>query len=309
MHLKFIRQILPSPEFHSHCQQVQEVGGGSKENPIRVPSTEGSKSKREPPSESFKEVLIGEIDSSEVEKGLKLIAALRREGGNIVAELDVENYSRDVQELQYSVVGKLTMMQGEMAPTNMNIKKKLQAAWGLKDFKVIPLRGGVYHILLDSLQDQSIVMAKGASNMHPGVFSVSRWYPGFNPAKYIITTSQVWIRPHNLPLEYRKQQNILNIAGGVRLTLKINPLPISLYHKLYARVFVDIDFTQPLPETILVKMIHEESKLNISRFVSIEYKKLPKFCSKCFVFSHKTSECKNGRNNFTRQEYKDRRID
>lgn len=83
--------------------------------------------------------------------------------------------------------------------------------------------------------------------MKPGVLRIPKWFSGFDPINYNVTTSLVWIRLHDIPLEYRKEHNILNIAGGVGLPLKINPLTSSLYHGLYARVHVDIDFAQPLP--------------------------------------------------------------
>lgn len=91
-------------------------------------------------------------------------------------------------------------------------------------------------------------MSKVAIYLKPGILRILRWFVGFDPTNYKVTTSQVWIRLHEIPLEHREEQNILNIAGGVRLPLKIDPLMISLYQGLYAQVFVDIDFTQPLPE-------------------------------------------------------------
>lgn len=76
-------------------------------------------------------------------------------------ELDVKDYRGVVRELQFSVVGRLSLQHGEMVPTNIVVKEKPGATWGLKNFKVIPLKGGVYHILLYSQEDQSLVMTKG----------------------------------------------------------------------------------------------------------------------------------------------------
>lgn len=73
-----------------------------------------------------------------------------------------------------------------------------------------------------------------------------RWQPGFNPFNFMITTSQVRIRLHDIQLEFRKEQNMLIIAGGVGLPLKIDPLTISLYHGMYVLVLVDVDLSQPL---------------------------------------------------------------
>lgn len=118
---------------------------------------------------------------------------------------------------------------------------------------------------------------------------------GFDPSNYKVTTSQVWIRMHELLLEYRKEQNVLNIARGVGLPLRINPLMISLYRGLYARVLVDIDFMKPLSERILAKMIDNESGLDISFFVPITYERQPKFYCHCSVFTYETIGCKKRR--------------
>lgn len=86
-------------------------------------------------------------------------------------------------------------------------------------------------------------MAMGAVNLKLGVLRVSRWFPGFDPSNYKLTTSKICIRLHDLPLEYRKVQNILNITVDVGLPLKIDLLTLNLYHGMYVSVLVDVDFT------------------------------------------------------------------
>lgn len=76
---------------------------------------------------------------------------------------------------------------------------------------------------------------------------------------------------------------------------------ISLYHGLFARVLVDMDFSQPLLEKILAKMIDKESKLDVSFFVPISYENLPKFCMNFMAFTHDTVACKKGINMQTLQ--------
>lgn len=77
-------------------------------------------------------------------------------------------------------IGRLINHRGKSIPTNLILKNKLEMTWGLTNFKVIPIKGGLYHILLNSLEDQGTVMAKGAINMRPGIFCVSKWFSGFD---------------------------------------------------------------------------------------------------------------------------------
>lgn len=148
-----------------------------------------------------------------------------------------------------------------------------------RDLKLIPLKGGVFHILLNSLEDQSYVMAMGVVDLKPRVFRVSRWFLHFDPLNFKPTTSQVWIFLLDLPLDYRKDQNVLNIVAGVGLPLKIDPLTRNLYHDAYARVLVDVDFTQPLSEKNLTKMFDEDSNIDVNFSSPIQYEKLPNFCT------------------------------
>lgn len=128
-------------------------------------------------------------------------------------------------ELQFSVVGRLMLQHGEEAPINIILENKIEASWGLTNFKLI---------LLNSLEDQGIVMAKGTFNTRPGIFRASRWSPGFDPINHKATNNQVWMRLHNLPLEFRKEHNVLNITGEIGLPLKLDPITLSLYHGWYA---------------------------------------------------------------------------
>lgn len=101
-----------------------------------------------------------------------------------------------------------------------------------------------------------------------------------------------------------KEQNALRISGAVGLPLKIDPLTSSLYHGLYTRVLVDLDFAIPLLGKILVKMINQKINFDIVFFVSVLYERLAKFFYKCCAFTHDTQDYKN----ITRTSY-DRRDD
>lgn len=61
------------------------------------------------------------------------------------------------------------------------------------------------------------------------------------------------------------------------MPLKIDPLTLSFYHGRYAKVLVDIDFTQPSPECIFAKMIDMENNIDMSFFMSVEYENFQNF--------------------------------
>lgn len=119
-------------------------------------------------------------------------------------------------------------------------------------------------------------------NVRLGVMRISRWLQGFDPSNYKQTTSQVWARIYDLPLEFRKEQNIMNITASIGLPLKIDQLMLSLSQRLYARVLVDVDLKTPtrknISQTARRREWHWHEKLSI-------------FCAYCFAFTYSTVEC------------------
>lgn len=91
----------------------------------------------------------------------------------------------------------------------MEIKRKLSISWGINELKVIPTGKGFFHVLLFNLKDQCTALSSGLLALKPGVMRFSRWVPGFSSMNQS-SILQVWIRIHNLPLEFRKSQNLFN---------------------------------------------------------------------------------------------------
>lgn len=170
----------------------------------------------------------------------------------MVVEVDEEDYKRGVEHPKFSVIGRMTMQRGIPIPTTMEVKNKLSGALKILNFKVIPLGKGLYHILFHSLSDQCTTLASGIVLLKPGLMRFNRWMLGFNISNQTRSSTQVWIRILHLPLEFRKPQNLLNIAMCVGLPIKIDPLMLSLYHGLFARVLFELDLSRPLPERIPV---------------------------------------------------------
>lgn len=101
-------------------------------------------------------------------------------GENIVVEVDDIDYCKGVEELQFSVVGRLSLQRGLNIPTAMEVKSKLAEVWKISNFKVIPLDKMMLHFLLYSLKDQCKALSVGSVFMKPGLMGFNRWVPGFS---------------------------------------------------------------------------------------------------------------------------------
>lgn len=70
-----------------------------------------------------------------------------------------------VDELRYSVVGRLFIKKGQALPTTMAIKEKLASIWGINIARLIPMGGGYHHVLLQTFDEQSDALAYGPVNL------------------------------------------------------------------------------------------------------------------------------------------------
>lgn len=82
---------------------------------------------------------------------------------------------------------------------------------------------------------------------------------------------------YGIPLEFRKEHNLMNIASAVGTPLKIDPTTVSTYQGLHARVLVDVDVSNILPKKVLASLKTEKKDLNISFFVNFSFEKLSSF--------------------------------
>lgn len=135
-------------------------------------------------------------------------------------------------------------------------------------------------------------MAYGPINVSPGTFRVARWKPGFDPI-CLRTTTQVWVKLYGIPLEFRKGQNLLNIAAAIGTPLRLDQSTINLCIGLYARILIDIDVSRSLPQGILASLKVQTRNINVNFSVSVYYEQLLCFCNFCRSIGHTEEECKN----------------
>lgn len=119
-------------------------------------------------------------------------------------------------------------------------------------FKLIPLGRVFYHVLLNNMAKQCTALTAVLINVFPGIFRVNSWTPDFNMDCQKQSMPQVCVRIYGLPLEYRKPQKLFNVASGVGAPRKIDPKILFLDIDIFAKILVEVDLSNPLPDRILV---------------------------------------------------------
>lgn len=232
---------------------------------------------------SFADALTGKGSTEEQEAsedGVPLDAATPQlEGGNITVTIDEAEYAKGLHDNKFNIIGRLIQQGGEKL-TTLGLRQKLEEVWGFSSFRVIPTGRGFFQVFFKSMAEQSLIMSIGTVPLKLGIFRVSRWVPDFNPESQLQTNAQVWVRIVGLPIEYWRPANLCSIARVAGLPLKIDRQTLNLENCIFARLLVDVDLRNKLPEEVLVKRQHSNF------FVTLVYEKVPNFCEKCCNIGH-----------------------
>ncbi|XP_026446720.1 uncharacterized protein LOC113347282 [Papaver somniferum] len=166
------------------------------------------------------------------------------------------------------------------------IHDKLKQLWNIKPWFISPLGKVFFCFKFSCEEDVTYVRSAGACNIKPGIFHFHQWIPDFNPYKQHQTLSQVWVRIYDLSYEYWRSKTLFEISSTLGDPLYIDKATLIRSFGLYARVLVEIDLAKPLLYEVLIE------RNGYSFFVSIDYEKIPSYCSFCKTIGQEESSCK-----------------
>lgn len=78
----------------------------------------------------------------------------------------------------------------------------------------------------------------------------------------------------------------MGITRDVGTPLKIDSNSVNRMFGHFARVLLEVDLSNTLPETMMIE--HQ----GFCSFVSLSYERVPNFCSHCTIVGHSISNCK-----------------
>lgn len=266
-------------------EQVAPVEGRP-HNQVQQDTSNNSPEEIAHPALSFAAVVSGDMRGA---IPLRQRTLPRIVGGKVAISISEDEYARSITQFRCCLIGRLILMKGDKPIMSKDLKAKLSAEWriALDSWQLIPMGRGFYTLNLKSDEVKSRVFSRGTLFLKPGVFRISQWSQNFNPNLQRQTNSQVWVRFFDLPMEYWDPIFLMDIAGGIGEPLRIDERTLRKEFGSFARVLVDMDFTRPLPEEILVQRERFEF------FIYAEYEKLPSFCTHCVTVGHDVSQCKH----------------
>ncbi|XP_028119187.1 uncharacterized protein LOC114316702 [Camellia sinensis] len=112
--------------------------------------------------------------------------------------------------------------------------------------------------------------------------TVRKWEPDFKASEAFETTTTIWVRFSELPLEYFQEKVLYAIAKQIGKPLKIDLTTAMATRGRFARVCIEMDLRKPLfPRFLLGKKSY-----------NIEYESIHSFCFFCGRIDHQKEFCK-----------------
>ncbi|XP_062028311.1 uncharacterized protein LOC133744183 [Rosa rugosa] len=115
-----------------------------------------------------------------------------------------------------------------------------------------------------------------------------KWSPEFSPSTYKNTFAQVWVRFWDLGFAYWDQQTLFEIASGIGTPLKLDPRTMNRTVGLFARILVDVDFSQPPHDKLRITRANGEVVV-----IGVEYESVPDICTRCGIVGHVAGTCRS----------------
>lgn len=114
--------------------------------------------------------------------------------------------------------------------------------------------------------------------------AMERWVE--TPASNYLQTEKIWVRLHNLPVNYLTLKTIDAVADGVGHVELIEFDPSKPHLLEYVRVQVVLDVNQPLRDK--KSMTLPGGRIE---YVDVEYERVRKKCYHCLQLSHEKQRC------------------
>ncbi|XP_019239612.1 PREDICTED: uncharacterized protein LOC109219599 [Nicotiana attenuata] len=115
---------------------------------------------------------------------------------------------------------------------------------------------------------------------------LKEWNPDFSIKNDSIRVVPIWVMFPGLPVQLWAKENLGRLACYIGKPLCTDTLTAHVDRISYARVLIEVDITQPLPDVLLV--IVAEGKIWEQ---NVEYEWKPTFCQDCNQFGHMTEKC------------------
>ena len=220
---------------------------------------------------------------SEKSLGMLHYFAPSKEDGRVVVKPPKEAIEEGILKLSPSLVGQFL---DKPLPCNLVYRavKSLWAQYG--KVEVFLLENGLYLFRFADEKTRDDVMEAKIWLLVNKPLILRKWTPGMQLLKLSLSTVPVWIKLHNLPIEFWNTTCLSYLASGVGKPLCADSVTEEQLRIGYARVLVEVSVESDFPKEI--EIVGADGSRVV---VGIEYPWIPVKCHKCKSFCHLTHTC------------------
>ncbi|XP_030930591.1 uncharacterized protein LOC115956313 [Quercus lobata] len=142
---------------------------------------------------------------------------------------------------------------------------------------LIDLGYGYFIMCFDVLKDYQHALMDGPWFVGDNYLHVQAWEADFHPQTAKISTTAIWIRLEQLPIEYYHPEFLKHVGKKLGKLLKVDAITSAAIRGRFARVCVQINIANPLPKRVKIGSFWQD----------IVYENLPMLCYNCGRIGHR----------------------
>jgi hypothetical protein len=167
------------------------------------------------------------------------------------------------------------------------VKRTVDSMWAqYGKVEVFLMENGLYLFRFADVKTRDDVMEEKIWHIINKPLILRKWTPGMQLLKISLSTVPIWIKIHNLPIEFWSSTCLSYVASGIGKPLCADSVTEEQLRLGFARVLVEVNVESDFPKEVEVEGVDGERVV-----VGIEYPWLPIKCNKCKSFGHLTHSC------------------
>jgi hypothetical protein len=207
----------------------------------------------------------------------------RRQDGKIIVQPPKEAIEEGISKWSSSLIGQFL---DKPLPFYV-VKRTIERIWAsYGSVEVFLLDNGLFLFRFANESIREAVPEEKLWHIANKPLILRRWAPGMQLLKLSLASVPIWIKLHNLPMEFWNSTCLSHVASGIGKPICADSVTMEQCRLGFARVLVEVDVNADFPKEIeLLGLNGEVNK------VGIEYPWLPIKCKKCHNFGHATHTC------------------
>ena len=146
---------------------------------------------------------------------------------------------------------------------------------------LIDIGYGFFIVRFDNPQDYQHALMDGPWFVGDHYLHVQAWEADFHPHVAKISTTAVWIRLEQLPIEYYHPEFLKHVGNKLGKLLRIDAVTSAAMRGRFARLCMQVNTAYPLPKRVKIGAFWQD----------IVYEKVPMLCYRCGRIGHRDTHC------------------